>query len=214
MKYYVIPDIHGHNDLLQMALAAIYKQNPNRGSRVIFLGDYIDRGPDNLGVIKTVMNPPEGWEFITLKGNHEDMFYGAYMREYSYYYDNNVVDEIRNSDWASVPMIAEWCRDLPLFYREGNNIFAHAWYNKTLSESDQNPTEVLWSRFSDEVSFDDTLFLTHGHTPRRHGPVFAQGRLNLDCGAFKTDRLVIAEFQEGKTGPVGFQEFTAPSSNR
>jgi len=76
MKYYVFPDIHGRNDLLQAALSFVYEQNPN-GGKIVFLGDYIDRGSDNVGVLETVMNPPEGWEFVTLKGNHESMFVGG-----------------------------------------------------------------------------------------------------------------------------------------
>ena len=46
MNYYAIPDIHGQNDLLQKALAFIYGKNPN-GCKIIFLGDYIDRGTEN-----------------------------------------------------------------------------------------------------------------------------------------------------------------------
>ena len=68
-RYYCFPDIHGCSSLLNQALSFVYKENPN-GGKIIFLGDYIDRGPDNLGVLQTVMHPPENWEFVTLLGNH------------------------------------------------------------------------------------------------------------------------------------------------
>ena len=66
-RYYCIPDLHGRKDLLDKALEALYEQNPN-GGKIVFLGDYIDRGDDSLGVVRTVMNPPEGWEFVCLMG--------------------------------------------------------------------------------------------------------------------------------------------------
>ncbi len=59
-RYYCFPDIHGCNEVLKQALAFVYSQNPN-GGKIIFLGDYIDRGPDNYGVLETVMNPPANW---------------------------------------------------------------------------------------------------------------------------------------------------------
>ncbi len=77
-NYYVIPDIHGHNRLLQKALGHLYREHPDGGS-IIFLGDYIDRGVDNAGVLRTVMNPPENWKFTCLMGNHEEMFIDSYM---------------------------------------------------------------------------------------------------------------------------------------
>jgi len=83
-RYYAFPDIHGRKDLLRKALEFVYDANPE-GDKIIFLGDYIDRGPDNYGVLKTVMNPPENWEFITLLGNHEEMFIDAYIGRYEFF---------------------------------------------------------------------------------------------------------------------------------
>src|SRR6185312_4206006 len=46
------------------------------GDRLVFLGDYVDRGPDSSGVVSYLLelraNYP--YEFVFLKGNHEDMF--------------------------------------------------------------------------------------------------------------------------------------------
>ena len=78
MRYYVIADIHGEAELLRKALTSLYEWNP-KGGKIIFLGDYIDRGPDAKGVCDIVMNPPEGWEFIALMGNHEEMFVNSFL---------------------------------------------------------------------------------------------------------------------------------------
>ena len=65
---YVIPDVHGCNKTLKKLLK---KLNLQKDDKLIFLGDYIDRGPDSYGVLQTVCNLP--CETILLKGNHEDM---------------------------------------------------------------------------------------------------------------------------------------------
>jgi len=207
MKYYVFPDIHGRNDLLQAALSFVYEQNPN-GGKIVFLGDYIDRGSDNVGVLETVMNPPEGWEFVTLKGNHESMFVGGYNRLHEYY-DMKAVKEIVSK--MDLPSVVKWMDNLPIVHIEGMNIFAHAFYDPYLSPEQQVEDYVVWQRYTDGEPFrlylTEGYYLTHGHTPRKYGPVKAMGRLNLDVGAVFYGRYVIAEFEEGVTGPVGFKEF-------
>ena len=74
---YAIGDIHGENELLNRLLASIPRQP---FEKLIFLGDYIDRGPDSPGVVASVLrekaqNPDKT---ILLWGNHEDMAAGAY----------------------------------------------------------------------------------------------------------------------------------------
>jgi len=212
MTYYVIPDIHGRNDLLQMALCDLYEDNPD-GGKIIFLGDYIDRGPDNVGVLLTVMNPPEGWEFITLKGNHEAMMVGGYYQEHPVY-DEKVFKEIMGSQALTVPVVVDWIQTLPIFHFEDDNVFAHASYDDHRAPKDQLEHNVLWDRYEDHEAYrsnDDRYYLIHGHTPRKHGPLIAQNRLNLDCGAVFYGRLVVAEFEEGKRGPQGFLEYPKPS---
>src|SRR6185312_9901074 len=105
---YAVGDIHGCCDLLRLLIEKIgadcgswpdaggrrdASAHPNAGGRpiVIFLGDYIDRGPDSRGVIELFLNGlPKDWDFRFLKGNHEEallMFlrdpnFGAVWRDY------------------------------------------------------------------------------------------------------------------------------------
>ena len=218
--YYVIPDIHGHNKLLQKALYEIYRQNPDEG-KIIFLGDYIDRGLDNLGVIKTVMNPPENWKFVCLLGNHEAMFLDAYFSK-TPFYDFEAAKEL--AEFARDDLvkydhihqsidknIVTWMDNLKLFHIEDKNVFVHAYYDDTRRPEDQVESSCLWQRMSDfETYYNDKqgLYMTHGHTPRKHGPVTAPNRLNLDCGAVFYNRLVVAKFEKDVKGAVEFLEFT------
>lgn len=215
--YYCFPDIHGMNNLLQKALNFVYKENPE-GGKIIFLGDYIDRGPDNVGVLQTVINPPENWEFICLKGNHEAMFVNSYM-SMDRFYDVPTAVELSGVDSPNMyeevhsgidPEIIKWMDSLPIFHIEDNNVFAHAYYDDTLAPEEQIEHICIWERLSDTERYwndNQGLFLTHGHTPRKHGPARAINRLNLDAGAVFYGRFVIAEFETGRQGPVKFHEF-------
>jgi serine/threonine protein phosphatase 1 len=218
-RYYCFPDIHGCSDLLKQALSFVYKENPN-GGKIIFLGDYIDRGPDNWGVLQTVMNPPENWEFITLLGNHELMFVDSYMNGTSFY-DPKAAKDIAGFKQDEFIMydhvrqgidrsIIEWMCNLKICHIEDKNVFAHAFYDDKRNPDEQVARDAVWMRMDDWMSFQNAnqgLYLTHGHTPRKHGPVKSPNRVNLDCGAVFYGRFVIAEYYNGVQGPVAFHEF-------
>jgi serine/threonine protein phosphatase 1 len=215
--YYVIPDIHGMFGLLRDALATIYSVNPD-GGKIIFLGDYIDRGPDNRGVLKTVMNPPENWEFICLKGNHETMFVDAYINKTHFYDTEAAVDICGNPNTKTYfelhdaidPEIVKWMDGLKLFHIEDKNVFAHAYYSDQTPPDEQRESQVIWQRMSDFETYHNDkqgFYLVHGHTPRKHGPVTSPNRLNLDAGAVFYKRLVVAKFEKGRQGAVEFMEF-------
>src|SRR5262249_31529921 len=73
MRCYVIGDIHGCLDELRCLVEGLPLES---GDRMVFLGDYIDRGPNSKGVLKYILElqKQDGLELICLKGNHEDMF--------------------------------------------------------------------------------------------------------------------------------------------
>lgn len=214
-RYYCFPDIHGRFDLLQKALDFVERANPN-GGKIIFLGDYIDRGPENKKVLETVMNPKQGWEYVCLMGNHEEMFVDA-MNGKMQFYDPAVVLEyapdaktLQDAREGVPKEIVDWMWDLKLFHFEGPNVFAHAYYDDDVLPEHQHKHSVLWTRMDDWMTYrsqSDRLYLTHGHTPRKHGPVKSPNRVNLDCGGVFYGRYVIGEYYQGIKGPVDFHEF-------
>lgn len=219
--YYCFPDIHGEYNLLKKALDFVYKKHP-AGGKIIFLGDYIDRGPKNKEVLEAVMNPPEKWEFICLAGNHEDMFCGAFRKE-NQFYDNSVVFEyvprktlITDENIFELTQkyfpkeLYEWMNNLKLSHIEDDNVFAHAYYDDAMSPENQSRLNTLWMRMSNSEPFlskDNRLYLTHGHTPRVNGPILAPNRVNLDCGAVFHGRYVIGKYQKNVRGPIKFHSF-------
>ena len=74
MRRFVIGDIHGCSKALH---ALIDEISPTRDDTLIFLGDYIDRGPDSRGVIDLVVQLTRQTRVVSLRGNHEVMLMGV-----------------------------------------------------------------------------------------------------------------------------------------
>src|SRR5579885_1953749 len=76
---YAVGDVHGSLDKLRALLAACEQHAAGRPRKVLFLGDYIDRGPDSAGVIRLMLRLQDelGGDLVALKGNHEAMLVAA-----------------------------------------------------------------------------------------------------------------------------------------
>lgn len=77
MAIYSIPDIHGNLKGLEQAVNKVMETFNKKEDTLVFLGDYIDRGENSLGVIQYLMSLQEQYgkeTIICLMGNHDDMF--------------------------------------------------------------------------------------------------------------------------------------------
>ena len=76
-RLYAIGDIHGRLDLHTSLIEQIVEDAKSSSAQdhvLIYLGDYIDRGPDSRHMIETLNGPPpDGFRAHYLMGNHEDM---------------------------------------------------------------------------------------------------------------------------------------------
>ncbi len=79
-KQWVIPDIHGC--VKTMAALIEHKIKPEKTDLLIFLGDYIDRGPNSKGVMDYIIKLKDlGFQTYCLIGNHEEAMLRAYKKE-------------------------------------------------------------------------------------------------------------------------------------
>src|SRR6516164_6293810 len=69
-----IGDIHGCSKALAVLVEAI---DPDPDDTIVFLGDYIDRGPDSFGVLEQVIALAQRCVVVPLRGNHEEMLISA-----------------------------------------------------------------------------------------------------------------------------------------
>ncbi|MGN6717122.1 MAG: metallophosphoesterase, partial [Candidatus Binatia bacterium] len=75
-RIYALGDIHGCADLLERAFRFIDSDIGAPGEKRIihvFLGDYIDRGPDARGTINLLLDRAKSREAIFVRGNHESL---------------------------------------------------------------------------------------------------------------------------------------------
>ena len=141
MKRYVVGDIHGCFDELSQLITEIAKHAGIEESyKIIFVGDYIDRGPDSRAVVNLVRKM-ESIGHVALMGNHEDMF----------------VNNIRDYAWATLTSYEgsfdleddmAWMQKLPKYYEDDTIIVAHAAVDPSLPMDEQNDTWLLWNRYS------------------------------------------------------------------
>ena len=206
---YVIADLHGRFDLLEKALSAI-EERQRDGGTIIFLGDYIDRGPQTRQVVERLIGgPPAGWRWIKLKGNHEDMMVQCYARPNASWWLGNGGDHTLTSYGGQIPgEHLSWAKNLALLHVDAHRVYVHAGVDPTRPLDQQDETTLLWLRYppNEDIHFGD-LHIVHGHTPHKDGPELFSGRTNLDTGAVLYGRLVVGIFDDEKAGgPIGLIE--------
>src|SRR5262249_48726451 len=68
---YAVGDIHGERERLAALLASLPLQPDDR---IVFVGDYMDRGPHAKGVVDLLLSLADDYACVFLAGNHESMF--------------------------------------------------------------------------------------------------------------------------------------------
>ena len=168
----VIGDIHGHYTRFK----SLYnKLNVDDNDLVIFLGDYIDRGSENLLMIRWIMRESQNENIIALRGNHEQMMINC-IREgdinWIFNGGNETAKEIKSKikDHPNLMTeIVEFAESLPLFYRRQINgqdyFFCHAGVDPKIPLEEQTDKSLLWIRDEFFNHYDGKSVIVVGHTP-------------------------------------------------
>lgn len=214
---FAIGDIHGCFAELKSLLARIELARPSGGT-VVFLGDYVDRGPESKGVINLIMAGPENerWKWIALKGNHEDMMVGALTGHDApdMWLMNGGTTTMRSYDRKPVKAHVDWAAALPLKYQDEHRVYAHADMDGEVPYDEQREAVLLWSRKAPHFSGDYWgKHLVHGHTPAMDNPKTIGNRTNVDSGCVFGGKLSCAVFDDDLPGaPVEFMSVTSEAS--
>ena len=222
---YAVGDIHGRLDLLDDLLRRIEADASRFPADVqrtlIFLGDYIDRGPASRGVVDRLLTGPlAGFTTVRLMGNHEEallsfldrisdgldwltfggletlLSYGVPLRTLPS--SGRQVIELRAALAAAVPEShLKFFRRCVFRHEIGDYVFVHAGVRPGISLEKQTPGDMMWIR-------DDFLrnriplpgrVVVHGHTIV-DVPQDRTHRINLDTGAFISGRLTCLVLHE------------------
>lgn len=201
---FVVPDIHGRLDLLEAAINTI-EATEDKG-KIIFLGDYVDRGPDSKGVIDRLMcGPinPSSWEWVFIKGNHEDMLLGCwddtdFDGEWWRTHGGNTTMESYND---TIPQHhLDWIEALEDLYEDEHRVYVHAAVSETVSLGDQSEVMLRWYKYPQGADVGwNNHHVVHGHVAST-GPELLTNRTNLDAGAYYTGAIYIAMFDDDEPG--------------
>ena len=184
----------------------------------IFLGDYIDRGPNSREVIDRLIARSRVRETIFLKGNHETYLAGfldqpAMLGEWrqiggletlmSY----GMQPSLRMEPDEQIRLAAAFKRVLPESHRlflnslstslsGGDYFFVHAGIRPGVPLAEQRDEDLLWIR-EDFLLCEESFgrVIVHGHSPVPE-PEMRPNRINIDTGAYATGRLTCLVLEE------------------
>jgi len=207
-KIFAISDIHGCYD----ELMALYKKLPidPKVDQMVFLGDYIDRGPDSSKVVQQLLNWSKQYpHWVFLKGNHEDLLLDALNPEHPVYGDyylwfrqggtrtkssylpkglGDYEQAIASMQDFLPPEHKEFMEKLPLFYETEDYIFVHGGIKPGKTPQETTEFDLLWLR--DEFihsQYDWGKKVIYGHTVDDHTgraePNVMENKIGIDTGA-------------------------------
>jgi serine/threonine protein phosphatase 1 len=181
--------------------------------RFIFLGDYIDRGPDSRSVVHQLIELQEELTdaVICLKGNHEQMLENAERDAVQLFNwlangGNTTLDSYRVRHPRHIPLEHRaWLSSLPLQFDDGQRFFVHAGVDPFAPLNRQREEVLLWVRDEFPEDIDTGRLIVHGHTPLLSGkPELRRWRLNIDTAAFAGGPLTAAMFTNEQVTPIAF----------
>jgi serine/threonine protein phosphatase 1 len=219
MTTWAIGDIHGMHEPLLWLLAELPR---TEGDVTVFLGDYIDRGPNVAGVVETVLreydHAPE--HTILLWGNHEDMAAAHYHHPsapntYTYdpddWFRNGGLETCASYGFLPPKCFRSECPDdldrlftllLP-YYKSPDNglICVHAGLCPRETPEDASYETLLWSRENNGRRQPAGRWVIHGHTPVVDVEV-GVNCICIDTGCFRGGPLTAVGFSSDPKAPL------------
>jgi len=223
VRVYAIGDIHGRSDLLDRQHTLIEADFTAKSAPVvhlIYLGDYVDRGPDSSGVVERLAKGPSDFVRVSLlRGNHEEMLL-RFLKDPSVgpawwqlggletllSYGIDVSSVLKENGYPGLseqfndkvpPHHLTFFAQLMSSITVGDYFFCHAGVAPGIPLEQQKQQDLVWIRekFLDATG-DFGKIIVHGHSPVDR-PDFRKNRINIDTGAYATGRLTCLVLEGG-----------------
>lgn len=225
LRIYAVGDIHGMSalldDMLQHIRDDLAERPPHGPVRIVFLGDYIDRGPDSAGTLRRLAGLRiEGAEIVCLRGNHEEAllwFLADPLEAWPHWLtfggaatlasfgvqaprlrtDRRQILAAHAALRRALPRdLVVFLERLPHYHAAGDYVFVHAGLRPDVPLQRQDPHDLVWIR---DTFLDHTgrfsHFVVHGHTPVA-APDVRDNRIGIDTGAYHTGVLTCLLLQD------------------
>lgn len=216
LRIYAVGDIHGRADLLGRLHRLIAEDGAARApaaKAVVYLGDYVDRGPASRDVIGMLAGDPlAGFTATFLKGNHEDMLarfledgsladvwlmnggtatLSSYGIEVSpRLRDGDGIDAVRHRlGEAMGPVHRAFLGRLRVAHQVGDYFFVHAGVRPGVALEQQEPRDLMWIRHA-FLDWPEPFakMIVHGHSVSPV-PDCRANRIGIDTGAYASGCL-------------------------
>lgn len=212
VDFCAIGDIHGRHDLLLQITDQLAEVSDMR--QLVFLGDYIDRGPESAKVLRSLHELQGQFSgVVCLRGNHEEMLLNFLSHPYEYgpmwqqfggrqtlasfgvapVFQGDPKEEwmlARDSLYRAMgDDLVGWVTDLPALWQTGNIACVHAGADPDISFLLQDQQSLTWGH--DAFPYkqrQDGIWVIHGHTIVKEIGAH-QGRIGIDTGAYATGLL-------------------------
>jgi len=206
MRTFAIGDIHGCSRALAELLLLV---KPASNDQIVFVGDYIDRGPGSRQVIDSLLDLKRTCSPVFLRGNHEVMMldaredslkanlwhsYGGFEALISY-------GSELGHDWARAIPETHWAflKATLRFYEDTHHIFVHACLDSELEMKDQPDWLLFWEFFDRIRPHNSGKRVICGHSPQRSGLIKDLGfAVCIDTGPAVGGWLTCLDVNSGK----------------
>ena len=174
MRTFAFGDIHGCITALRAILEHI---RPTSQDRLVFLGDYVDRGPDSFAVLETVRELHKRGQAVCVRGNHEEMMLSAQAGgpDLAFWLQVGGAAALESYEKQTgvlqvapqhLQFVEEGCVD---YFEDDTHIFVHASIDPTLPLELQSVATLRWQRFRDPDPHFSGKTLVAGHTSQKNG---------------------------------------------
>lgn len=170
---FVVSDIHG---CLQTFIALLEKIDLKNDDQLFLLGDYIDRGPDSVGLVDFLIELNRNPNIFLLRGNHEEEL--LLMEEYGIksLIESNLtkekLEDFYNSDLLLVPKYKDFFDSLIYFIELDEYFLVHAGFDFDLEKPFEDISSMLeirnW-RYDENLAKNKTIIF--GHSPKEFGDI-------------------------------------------
>ncbi len=203
-KIYAVGDIHGRFDMLSKLMEKVDIDFDT--DSLVFLGDYIDRGPDSFQVVDFLVSLKKRHaDIVFLKGNHEEMLdrylSGKDRLTFLYNGGQQTLDSYMHRPLEpGAPLIPtdhlDFFQSLRLYHETDAYIFVHAGLRKKVPLNKQQPDDLLWIRkkFIDS-NYDFGKPVVFGHTPLPE-PLLQRNKIGIDTGAVYGNKLTCVQLPD------------------
>ena len=201
MRYIVITDIHGEREKLDSVLSQI-EMRPD--DVFVFMGDYIDRGPDSRGVVDRIIELGETHKCVYLMGSHEYALLHAKTDDYYQFLFDNYGGPATVRSYGSFENIfkvhGDFFRNLKFYYLTDNYLFVHAGINPDYSLEEQDETDLVYIRsafYNRKHNLPQKIIFGHTEFDK---PLIQDDKICIDlgCGKYKNAHLCGLILDNGK----------------